>query len=309
MVDKSLKKRIIDIIPYNVANRLRLLKNKHNSSLSLERIKKITDHSYFLKNGKHINWEKPVLYTEKINYSKIFCADDVKTKLTDKIAVRDWVKEKIGEEYLIPIYGIYDAFTDIKWSKLPNSFVIKCNHDSGSVKVVSNKHSLAKAEIKKLEDLYDGYYLKRNFGYKTFEMQYVNIKPRIIIEKCLGDNVSDYKFLCFGGVPYYCWVDIDRFSDHHKRNIYDLEWKLQPFNQMTYGNYEGKVDKPDEFETMVDIAQKLSAGFDHVRVDLYNCNGKVYFGEMTFTNGSGFEVITPSEWDKRLGDLWNLDIR
>ena len=307
MVDVTFKKSILNSMPYYMANELRLLKNKYNSRLSFDQMEIISDRMYYMHNGRHINWDNPMLYTEKVNFSKIYCADELKTKLTDKITVRNWVEQKIGTGYIIPIYGVYEKFSDVSLNELPDSFVLKCNHDSGSTRIVSDKNSLTKSEIKKVEKLYDNYLLKKNHGYISFEMQYVNIRPRLIVEKSLGDCIRDYKFMCFGGTPYYCWVDIDRFSNH-KRNVYDLDWNLQPFNQ-TFDSYKGYIEKPEAFDEMVDIARKLSEGFDHVRVDLYNCNGKIYFGEMTFTNGSGLEVITPPEWDKKLGDLWELDLR
>ena len=132
-----------------------------------------------------------------------------------------------------------------------------------------------------------------------FELHYSEIKPRIIAEEYIDSGkyeLQDYKFLCFDGKPYYCWVDIDRYSNH-KRNVYDMDWILQPWNQWTYGNSLVTIPVPKNYEVMKDIATKLSAGLSHVRVDLYNVAGKIYFGEMTFTNGGGFEKITPPEYD------------
>ena len=251
---------------------------------------------------KGIDWNKPKTYTEKMNVSKVYGFNNQKTMLTDKISVRDWVKEKIGEEYLIPLYGVYDKFEEIDFESLPNEFVIKCNHDSGSATLCNDKKSL---NIDKIKSKYH-FYLKRNYAYWEYEMHYKDIKPKIMIEKYMGDTISDYKFLCFNGKPYYCWVDVDRFGNH-KRNIYDLNWKLQPFNQFHYGNYEKELECPKQFEKMKEIAEKLCKGFDHVRVDLYVIDEKVYFGEMTFTNGSGFEAITPEEYDYELGQLWEFN--
>ena len=123
----------------------------------------------------------------------------------------------------------------------------------------------------------------------------------------MGDSIEDYKFMCFNGKTYYCWVDFDRFSNH-KRNIYDMNWNLQKFNQYNYGNYEKDFSCPEKFNEMKEIVKKLCSEFDQVRVDLYLINGNIYFGEMTFTNGNGFEKITPDVWNEKLGDLWELDL-
>ena len=123
----------------------------------------------------------------------------------------------------------------------------------------------------------------------------------------MGKDINDYKFLCFNGKPYYCWVDYDRFSNH-KRNIYNMDWEIQPFQQSYYEKKLENIDKPSKFDEIVNVVKKLCDGFDHVRVDLYFIEGKIYFGELTFTNGSGLEAITPNEWDTKLGELWNIDI-
>ena len=227
------------------------------------------------------------------NYSEI------KKELADKYTVRKWIANKIGDKYLIPLIGVYDKFDDIDFSKLPKKFVMKCNHDSGSVTICNNKENL---NLKELRSDYN-FYLKRNFADLNFEMHYKEIKPKILIEKNMGENINDYKFLCFDGKPYYCWVDVDRFHNH-KRNVYDMKWELQPFNQSFYGNSVKKIEKPERFDEMIKLCEILSKDFDHVRIDLYDIKGKIFFGEMTFTNGDGMEMITPKEYDVELGKLW-----
>lgn len=264
-------------------------------------IEKEINRKYYSIFKTNINWENPLTYSEKLNVTKLYGVEKIKTRLTDKLLVRDWVEKVIGKEYLIPILGVYDNYSDIDFEKLPKSFVIKCNHDSGSVTICNDK---SKISFKRLKKKYN-FYLKRNYAYNNYEMHYKYIKPKIMIEENMGANIMDYKFLCFDGKPYYCWVDSDRFVNH-KRNIYDMEWNLQPFNQMNYENAEN-ISKPKSFSKMVEIATELSTGFDHVRVDLYEIEGKIYFGEMTFTNGSGFETIHPKEYDVLLGSYWNFD--
>ncbi|MBQ6282490.1 MAG: glycosyltransferase [Bacilli bacterium] len=299
----GIKKIIKNIIPKRMYYRYELFKYNQRKNMSFKSIEESISKRYFEHFGRQLSWDNPKTYTEKTNVSKVYGYKDKKREeLTDKYLVRDWIKKQIGEKYLIPIYGVYDSFKEIDFDKLPNKFVIKCNHDSGSVILCKDK---SKLDLKKLQQKYDGFFLKRNFAYVGFEMHYKDIKPKIIIEKYMGDKISDYKFLCFDGEPYYCWVDVDRFGNH-KRNFYNMNWELQPFNQYSYGNYDKEIPKPKKFDEMKKIVQKLSKGFDHVRVDLYVINNEIYFGEMTFTNGNGFEEITPDEWDYKLGELWNL---
>ncbi|MBQ4430773.1 MAG: hypothetical protein II877_04660 [Synergistaceae bacterium] len=214
--------------------------------------------------GRKLNWENPQTYNEKINVSKLYMPSPLKTRLADKVAVREWVTEKIGGEYLVPLIGVYDSFDDIDFDALPDSFVIKCSHDSGSVTLVKDKHKLNMALMRRKYDLHMGH----NFAWMGFEMHYRDIPHKIIIERYLGDAINDYKFLCFDGRPCYCWVDFDRYTNH-KRNMYNLDWELQPFNQYHYGNYEEAVKCPESFGAMKRIATKLCEGFGHVRVDLY----------------------------------------
>lgn len=299
----SLKQIIKKIVPKKLYNKYKLYKLKSRENLSFDEIEKQISKRYREKFGRELSWENPQTYTEKTNVSKVYgYKEKIRGELSDKYLVRNWVKKKIGEKYLIPLYGVYDSIDDVDFSKLPDKFVVKCNHDSGSVTLCSDK---SKLDLKELKYKYDKFYLKRNFAYAGFEMHYKDIKPKILIEKYMGDKISDYKFLCFDGEPYYCWVDFDRFGNH-KRNFYDMDWKLQPFNQYSYGNYDKTVKRPKKFDEMKKIAKKLSNGFDHVRVDLYIVDDEIYFGEMTFTNGNGFEAITPDEWDYKLGSLWKL---
>lgn len=279
-----------------------LLIRKHSKYDEIE-IKEYVDDVYLKTFGRHINWERPETYTEKINVSKLYEANSEKNMLSDKYRVREWVSRTIGSEYLIPIYGCYESFEEIDFDSLPDAFVIKCNHDSGSVTLIKNKKMLSKRAYRRLKKLYDRFYLKRNFAYLTFEMHYANIEPKILIEKYMGDNIKDYKFLCFNGKPEFCWVDFDRFSNH-RRNIYDLEWNLQDFMLMPYMQYESECLKPENFDEMIEVATLLCKPFKHVRVDLYDIDGRVYFGEMTFTTDNGLKKIVPTEWDYKLGNMW-----
>lgn len=260
---------------------------------------------YKKRTGDELNWGKIVTYNEKIQWAKLNDVTPIKVQLSDKLLVRSWIEEKIGKEYLIPLLGSWEKFEDIDFDKLPNQFVLKTNNGSGTNLIVKNKKELNKKEAKRKFDKW----MKINFAYLGFEMQYKEIKPMIIAESYIEDkqgNLNDYKFLCFEGKVNYCWVDLNRFSDH-RRNVYNTKWELQPWRQHYYENTDYQVNKPDGFDEMLQVASKLCSDFSHVRVDLYNVDGKIYFGEMTFTNGSGFEKIYPKEYSIMLGEMWKWE--
>lgn len=295
-----MKEKLKKVLPDKLFYFVCLMRNKYYASFKENKIKKYISRNYYKIFGKNLDWKNPKTYNEKLNVSKYLRTSETKTKLTDKYLVRKWIEEIIGAQYLIPIIGVYNNFSDIDFNKLPNKFVIKCNHDSGSVLICKNKEEL---DIKKAKKAFD-FYIKRNFAYTGFEMHYKDIKPKIIIEKYMGDSITDYKFLCFNGVPYFCRLDFDRFGNH-MRNIYDIDWNLQSFNK---GNYQNKigVKKPSKYNEMVEIVKKLSKGLDQVRVDLYLIDEKIYFGEMTFTNGNGVEKFYPEKYDEEIGKLWSF---
>lgn len=263
---------------------------------------------YFDRHGKKLNWEELRTYSEKMQWEKMFDNDPRKVICSDKLMVREWVKEKIGEEFLIPLIGAWERPEQIDFSALPNQFVLKTNCSSGDVIIVKDKSKLSRKDIKgycaKLN-----YYLGMEFGYNTCELHYNKMKPMVIAEAFIesgSTDLQDYKFLCFDGKPHFCWVDVGRYHNH-MRNFYDLEWNLQEWHQYNYKIYEGELSVPKNYEKMLELVKILADGFSHVRVDLYNVNGRIYFGEMTFTNASGFEKIEPESADRMLGDLWNID--
>lgn len=258
------------------------------------------------KIGHRLDWNNLRTYTEKMQWEKIYDDNPLKVRLADKYAVREWIKDRIGEDYLIPLLGVYNSFDEIDFSTLPDKFVMKTNHGSGTNYIVKDKSLL---DIKRAKNMFDDW-MATDYGYNTgFELHYSKIQRRIIIEQYLETEqkeLQDYKFLCFDGKPYYCWVDMGRYTNH-TRNVYDLNWNLQPWNQGGYGIYKDPIPRPKNFDKMIEVAKLLSKGFRHVRIDLYNVNGKIYFGEITFTNGSGLDRIVPEEYDMVLGNLWDID--
>lgn len=289
---------------YLHVNRLKVIRNiKKLKRTSHEEKINLINKRYEISHGHPINWENPTTYTEKMQWDKLYNKDPMKTTLSDKYLVREWVKEKIGEEYLIPIVGVWDKFSDVPIKSLPDKFVLKTNHGTGTNIIVKDKSKCKWGDARrKVKD-----WMKMDFAYTNlFEMHYSPIKRKIIVEQYLETKtgeLQDYKFLCFGGAPKFCWVDLGRYTKR-ARTVFDMNWQQQPWTQW----YEpvDNVPKPQNFEKMVELVTKLCEGFAQVRVDLYNVEGKIYFGEMTFTNGSGFTKITPVEYDKVLGDLWVL---
>ena len=256
---------------------------------------------YETRTGEYLNIENPRTFNEKIQWLKLYDSTPIKTKLADKYLVREWVKEKIGEKYLIPLLGVYDRFDDINFDQLPNQFVIKCNHGSGYNIVVQDKSQLDLAAAKLKVDRW----MSENFALRYgFELHYRDIKPKILIEKYMDDNTGDlrdYKYTCFNGTPEFIWIDSDRHTEH-KRNLYDLSWKQLPYKVNTKYDTFPSPPKPDCLEEMTKLAGILSQGFPYVRVDFYIINGRIYFGEMTFTSSSGTEDFYPKSFEKMISE-------
>ena len=233
-----------------------------------------------------LNLDNPRTFNEKIQWLKLYDSTPIKTRLADKYLVRDWVKEKIGEQYLIPLLGVYDKFEDIDFAKLPNQFVIKCNHGSSWNIIVTDKSKLdlndAKAKLNK--------WLNSNFAFSHgYELHYRDIEPKIIIEKYieeLGTALYDYRFFCCDGKVQQIWVDVFSGTPQHKRKIYDVNWKELNFT-VKWPRLESNIEKPKNLAKMISLAETMAEGFALVRVDFYDVNNRIYFGEMTFTSMSG----------------------
>ena len=261
--------------------------------------------------GRNINWKNPTTYNEKLQWLKVYGKNSTHAKLVDKYEVREYIKDKIGEKYLIPLLGAWERVEDINFDELPNQFVLKCTHDSGSVLICKDKDTFDIAEAKsRLAKR-----LKMNFYYNCREYPYKYIKkPRIIAEKyMINDNDSaplDYKFMCFEGEPRVLFLDIGvcetnnlgGHAEHYYRNIYDMNFIPIDMKETREHIDLDKIQKPSHFEEMKKIAQTLCQGLHHCRVDLYEINGEIYFGEITFFHGAGYNYFDPIEWDKTLGD-------
>lgn len=249
---------------------------------------------------RKLDLKKPKTYADKLAWLKIHNHDYRLTNLVDKYSVRKYVAETIGDEYLIPMIGIYNSVNQIPWDELPEKYVLKCTHDSASVILHTQEEGFDKKRaIASLNS-----HMKRNMYWYSREYPYKNVVPRIICEEYLDDGgkpPADYKVLCFNGKPYYIVLDMDRFGDHH-RDIYDVNWnKLDITTDHDQG--KGIAKKPETLETILKLAEKLSADFYHVRVDFYTVQGKVFFGELTFFPWGGPIWFKPDEWNYKLGDL------
>lgn len=253
---------------------------------------------------RFINFKTPKSYNEKIQWLKVYDRNPIYTELVDKYAAKEYVAKKIGREFIIPTIGVWDNVEDINFDELPEQFVLKCTHDSGSIVICNNKSQLDIDAAKK--KLLMG--MQRNGYWYGREWPYKNAKPRIIAEEFMkdesGTELKDYKFFCFNGKMKAMYIATDRPFDT-RFNFYDRDFNFLPFCNV-HPNSNKKIQKPDGYEEMIRIAEKLSEGFPHMRVDLYNIYGKIYFGEMTLHHASGMSPFKPESWDYTFGEWLEL---
>lgn len=262
---------------------------------------------YYQRMGKKLNLDSPKTFNEKLQWLKLYDRNTLYTKLVDKYEVREYIVNSIGEEYLIPLIGVWDDFDDIDFGALPNKFVLKCTHDSGGIVICEDKTKFdiykTRKKIKKC--------LSYNYYWHGREWSYKNIKPRIIIEQYMSDEdedeLKDYKFFCFDGVPKAMYVATDRNKkdEETKFDFFDMDFNHMPFTN-GHPNAKVQIKSPDTFEKMKELASRLSKGIPQVRVDFYSINGRIYFGELTLSHWSGFTPFEPEEWDYKFGEWVHL---
>lgn len=263
----------------------------------------------FKSNLKYdLNLLNPNTFSEKIQWLKINDRKDIYTILVDKYKVREYIKEKLGEEYLIPLIGIWDDPDDIDFNKLPDQFVLKCNHNSGlGMCICKDKSKLDISKVRR--ELKKG--LKQDYYLTGREWPYKNVSRKIIAEKYMKNEyeteLKDYKFFCFNGNPEYCQVICDR-STNETIDFFDMNWVHQEFIGLNSkcSNSKHPIAKPVTFEKMKEFACILAKNTKFVRIDFYEIERKLYFGEITFYPASGFGNFKPSEWNEKLGDMINL---
>ena len=263
---------------------------------------------YYAVFGKKMDWDNPKTYNEKQQWLKIYDRRPEYTIMADKYLVKDYIAKRIGEEYVIPTIGVWERPEDIEWESLPNQFAMKCNHNSGTGMIICKDKS--KLDVPKaIRGLHEG--LKEDYYLNNREWPYRDIPRRIIAEQFMVDEqygeLRDYKFFCFDGEIKFLFIATGRSKGDHAVcfDFFDADFKHLPF---THGHPNAQVppQKPSLFEDMKRIAATLSKGIPCVRVDLYEINGKIYFGEMTFSHWGGFMPFDPPEWDTIIGGYINL---
>ncbi|OYU85064.1 MAG: glycosyl transferase [Flavobacterium sp. BFFFF2] len=264
-----------------------------------------------IRQGYDLNLDNPKSLNEKIQWLKINDRKPLYTQLADKFAAREFVKDFFGEEYLIPLLYSTTDYRDIRPENMPDGhFIVKANHDSGSFKIVRDK---TKVDWKKMQANCRWWLSINYFGFER-EWCYKNIVPRIVVERLLetkaGKIPNDYKIHCIHGKVAFVYVSVDR-EGTNKRNIYDAQWKPLSFTWAAKEKNADKqrgaeIDPPASYAEMVQMAEKVAAMFPYVRVDFYDVDGKIYFGEITQFHGGGFDQIRPIEWDYALGERIDL---
>ena len=267
---------------------------------------------YWMKTGRRLNLKNPKRYTEKLQWYKLYHRDPLMAQCADKYEVRAYIEKKGLGNILNECYGVYQSEDDIDFDVLPEQFVIKATNGAGGVgiEICKDKSQLDIPKLKK--ELHEWLKPQKNGGGR--EWVYYRYKPKLMIEKYLapgkGENsLGDYKFFCFNGEPYCLYVMNERFTEGGVRqNIYDLDFNVMPYMREKIKPIRTKINKPGNFDEMIEIARKLSGDFPYVRVDLYDIDGRVYFGELTFFPESGYYDFEPDEFDFVLGEKFEIDL-
>ncbi|MFQ6879528.1 MAG: ATP-grasp fold amidoligase family protein [Oscillospiraceae bacterium] len=263
---------------------------------------------YFFRLKKLLNIKTPKSFNEKLQWLKLNDRNPLYTVMVDKVKAKKYVADIIGEEYIIPTLGVWDSPDKIDLNQLPEQFVLKCNHGSGDVFVCKNKAEFNFEHVKKkLRKL-----LKEDYYLIGREWPYKNVSRKIIAEKYMEDKntaeLCDYKFFCFNEVPKYCQVICNR-STNETIDFFDMEWNHQEFTGLSLPNKpfsNNPISIPIQFEKMKEFASILAKDIPFVRIDFYEVNGDLYFGEITLYPAGGFGVFTPDEWNLKLGEYINL---
>lgn len=298
--------KLLDSVRFYLKNPVRLFFRVGRVSF----LRLLTDKQYVKllfrsKVGYFPDFDKPQTYNEKLSWLKIYDHNPLYTTMVDKYEVKNYVANIIGDKYIIPTLGVWDSFDDIDFDALPQQFVLKCTHDSGGIIIVKDK---GKFDIKKARKTINKL-LKRNFFLLAREWPYKNVKRRIIAEKYIdgGPNgLNDYKFFAFDGVVKALFVATGRGgSEEVKFDFFDAHFNHYPFTQ-GHPNADVMPSKPAHFDDMKQLAAQLSKGFPQLRVDFYEVNGDVYFGEITVFHFGGNEPFVPREWDYKFGEWISL---
>jgi hypothetical protein len=265
---------------------------------------------YKYATGKTVHWKHPKEFNEKLLWLMVYDHNPKYCTFVDKLEVKKYVAETIGSEYVIPLLAVGDRFEDIDFDSLPNQFVVKCNHDSGGIVICKDKQNFDYETAKNLINSH----IEMDFFYKTREWPYKDIKRKVIVEKYMEDHsedsdgeLKDYKFYCFNGVPKFLYIS-EGLADHKKTKVsyVNLSWENEEFYRKDFKQFDVLPNKPQNYEKMIEIAKKLSEDIPFVRVDLYEIDGKIYFGELTLYPGAGMTELYPDRWNSIIGDYIDI---
>jgi len=296
----SLVQKVKRYVTHPTRLMIRLGRNSFLKWMSDEKYLKLT---FKERMGYPLNLEDPKTFNEKLQWLKLYNRRPEYTAMVDKYEAKLYVADKIGEEYIIPTLGVWDKFDDIDFDALPDQFVLKCTHDSGGLAICRDKSKFDKeAARQKIERS-----LKRNYYWSSREWPYKNVKPRIIAEQYMEDSVTkelrDYKFFCFNGEMKVMFIASERYNKDTETRF---DFFDRNFEHLDFRNGHPNADvlpaKPETFEEMCTLAEKLSKDVPLLRVDFYEVDGKIYFGELTFSHWGGMMPFEPAEWDRKLGD-------
>lgn len=279
---------------YRMKNQQRLYKKYPDDREFLEMM-------YKNQTGRTLNLDNPQRFTEKLQWLKLYNHNPLTSQCADKFRVREYIKSKGYEDLLNELLAHVENIDDLDIDSLPDRFVVKAAHSSAMNFICNDKNAVNWKSKKRIFNLW----LKLNLYLDGREWVYKSLKPSIVVEKYLEDDsgyLRDYKFFCMNGKIAFIQADEDRYSDH-KQSYYSTDWEKLDF---TTGVQDCEVKRPENLEKMIEIASRLSEDFPFVRVDLYNCNGKIYFGELTFFGGSGFYSFDPDEYDYKFGNMVEL---
>lgn len=288
-----------------------LLIHKLHERQNRKNLKKYSDKEQILRwyqmksGGQTPDLENPKTFSEKQQWYKLNEKNPLMEKCADKVDVREYVTECGYGHLLNEIYGVYDSVKELPIKDLPEKCVIKGAHGSGFNLIVRDKSKVKWCVWKKIMKSW----LKQDIYWSGREWVYKNLKKRLVVEKYLEDKsggLLDYKFFCFNGKPRFMQLEVGRYTANNTRNFYDMDWNLMPFGKELEHNPNIEVEKPEGFEEMKEIAEKLSKPFSFVRVDLYQVGGKIYFGELTFFPAGGAPDFKPIEYNKIVGDMWDI---
>lgn len=280
---------------------------KSKNRWPLEKLIRVNNKGYELIMGYKYDWDRPVLFTEKLQWYKLNYISESQSIAVDKYLFKDYILDRLGEGYTLPLFGAWKSIDELKkdWDKLPQEFVLKSTlqSDGKYIKIIHDKSSV---DLKELSQEVSAWFNPKNTLINSFCRAYHNATPRVIAEEYMeqvDNQLYDYKFFCFSGEPFCVYVATDHFPGQLSHiSFYDLNWnKLD----VRYGNHQNcDVDKPRHFSEMLDISKKLSIDYPFVRVDFFDTEAQLYVAELTFYPGGGLTPYYPESFNRKLGDLF-----